>query len=292
MCNVAILCGMNNLLRSARSTRSLRVCTLAVLATLTAIPRTPLLAQEVSQEPPATSHDWWTLGAFGVAVALAAPFDSRIAAQFERPSMHRNRTVANTATTLRTLGDPGVLILSVGAFAIGRLAHRETMADVGLHATEAAVVSGVVTSVLKVMVGRARPYAVINDHAGDFHPFQFDAGFSSFPSGHTTVAFAGASVLSAELARSDFARGHRTVAHVVPSALFATATLVGVSRMYHDAHWGSDVVAGAGIGTVTGAMMVRLQHRGERSTVDKWLLPSAISPVAGGVAVNWRATFR
>ena len=94
------------------------------------------------------------------------------------------------------------------------------------------------------MVGRARPRQ--NEGALAFHGF---SGDESFPSGHTTQAFAAASVFAAE--------AHPTWAKVL---IYGIAGGIGTARMYHDAHFLSDVVAGAAIGTLTGRAVVAWGH--------------------------------
>ncbi len=65
---------------------------------------------------------------------------------------------------------------------------------------------------------------------------------TSFPSGHTTQAFAGATIFSDEFAQ------HNTWLAV---SAYASATAVGVLRVLNDRHWASDVVAGAGFGILS-----------------------------------------
>ena len=97
---------------------------------------------------------------------------------------------------------------------------------------------------LKVVVGRSRPNA--DKGSGDFHPFSSGA---SFPSGHTTQAFAVASVIAA----------HYDEPWVKVSA-YGVASLVGFARMYHGQHFLSDVLGGAVIGTVVGHSVVRFNN--------------------------------
>ena len=61
----------------------------------------------------------------------------------------------------------------------------------------------------------------------------------SFPSGHTTAAFTGATILAKEY-------GNRSVFYSVVG--YGLATTVGTLRMLNNRHWLSDVLFGAGVG--------------------------------------------
>lgn len=102
------------------------------------------------------------------------------------------------------------------------------------------VASGIVTPVLKIATGRSRPNR--NQGYNDFRPF---SGSMSFPSGHTTQAFAVASVISAHYDNL-----------LVDTVAYGVAAAAGLARTYHDAHFASDVVAGAIIGTLVGQAVV------------------------------------
>ena len=71
----------------------------------------------------------------------------------------------------------------------------------------------------------------------------------SFPSGHTSQAFAMASV----------AQHHYGWKIGVPA--YALAGLMGASRIHEDKHWLSDVVAGAALGYIAGRTVVRVNRR-------------------------------
>ncbi|MDR1342664.1 MAG: phosphatase PAP2 family protein [Prevotellaceae bacterium] len=65
---------------------------------------------------------------------------------------------------------------------------------------------------------------------------------NSYPSGHTSVAFVGATVMYHE-----FKNTNKLVAY----SGFVVATAVGILRQTNQRHWVSDVLAGAGIGVLS-----------------------------------------
>lgn len=155
----------------------------------------------------------------------------------------------------------GFVPLSLGAalWAGGAMGGNDFVEHVGIESTQAVLLSGALTIGIKGLVGRSRPNASPDD-PDEYHPGRgfFDARLASFPSGHTSAAFAVATVLSRELtARYP---GHRWL---IRSALYGAAGSVGFARMYQNAHWPSDVVTGAALGTLSG-MQSLAWHRGSR----------------------------
>ena len=135
------------------------------------------------------------------------------------------------------------------------------------------------------LLGRSRPYVTADPNPSDF---RFGRGFSgedrtSFPSGHTTVAFAAAASVTSEVQR--IWPGHTWF---VAPVMYGGATLVGLSRMYHNKHWASDVVLGAGIGTFSGIKVVRYSHSHPDNFVDRVILRTSVAPDGhGGGVVAW-----
>ncbi len=91
------------------------------------------------------------------------------------------------------------------------------------YATLALGANGIMTNLVKVAVGRQRP-----NHAD----------YRSFPSGHTSNAFTVATV-------ADQLYGHK-----VGAVAYSAATVVALSRINDNKHYLSDVIAGAGLGTI------------------------------------------
>ena len=188
--------------------------------------------------------DWLKFGIAGAAVVgTGFALDHWL-----RDASQRSRTPGrdDAASAIACFGSVcsfGVL----GVFAVVGFAgkNREAMmvAEDGLLASVLA--AGIVAPVTKFAVGRARPNAELG--STHFAPFSGDA---SFPGGHATQAFAVASVISA----------HSDQWWVSVTA-YTIAGLVGFARIYHNAHWTSDVTAGAAIGTFVGRGIVVLNDR-------------------------------
>jgi membrane-associated phospholipid phosphatase len=120
----------------------------------------------------------------------------------------------------------------------------QKLQDVSMAAIKTVVVTAVLTEAIKYAAGRARPYT--GEGAGSFHPFPGNREpYKSFPSGHTSLAFA---------VFTPFAEGYSRWIYAIPMA-------VGAGRVMQDKHWVSDVAFGGGIGFLAGYFFY---HTGKR----------------------------
>lgn len=234
-----------------------------------------------------TRRDAVTAGALVVATAAVMPFDLRTTHYLRQPALQNSTPLRSTATAFRLLGDPGTVIIGLGLYGVGRLGHAPVLADIGLHSTEALVLSAAIGGLLKGMVGRKRPYA----SPGDPRDYRFAGGFgggsrTSFPSGHSTASFTMAAAITEEISER-WPRDRWWVA----TSTYGAATLVAVSRVYNHRHWASDVIAGAALGTFSGLAVVRYMHRHPGNVFDRWLLPSAVAPVTRGTGAEFIWSF-
>ena len=128
-----------------------------------------------------------------------------------------------------------------------------------LQTGTALVCTAALTKGLKLIVDSPRPDA---------------SDSNSFPSGHCALAFAGA-----ELVRIQHGWAWGSAAYVCASA-------VAGMRLYNDAHWFSDVLAGAGTGILC-AQLSRLILPLEKRLfkIDLALTPT-LDPVSGAVCAN------
>jgi membrane-associated phospholipid phosphatase len=136
--------------------------------------------------------------------------------------------------TLSTLfgGIEGVAIMG-SVLAAGRFAKGQRFRDATYDVALAAWVTVTYTFALKYAVGRERPNEEDNQ---------------SFPSGHTSNAFAMAAALD----------GHYGKKVTIPA--YTLAALVGWARLRDNVHWLSDVLAGATLGYIVGRTTVRVNN--------------------------------
>lgn len=163
----------------------------------------------------------------------------------DHPLVNKNAPV--THLILETIKLPGWFPFSLCiALIVGLLHQRRWLA--GLPIVASGIIVGLLYSVLKWMVGRHRP-----DHG--VHPFRltpFAKGFAGlwrekslcFPSGHSSLAFATAVTLAVVLPRWR-------------ALFFVIALCTAAERVVENAHYLSDVVAGAGLGAVIGTSIAR-----------------------------------
>jgi membrane-associated phospholipid phosphatase len=228
------------------------------------------------------------LGFVGLTVAMF-PVDKAVARRLRSPSSGDNRFISGSARGFEIIADPGSIVVGAAAYAIGRVAHRRTLADIGLHTTEAIIGGSAITVVLKDALGRSRPYV---SNAKDPRDFALLKGFGdrdrqSFPSGHTTAAFAAAAAVTSEVKRIG-----PEYTWIVGPVMYGSATMVGLARMYHNKHWASDVALGAAIGTFSGLKVVRYSHNHPDNRIDRHLLSAMIQPNGNGghlagVNITW-----
>lgn len=270
--------------------RSLRdvLRTLVWLATFSA--PAPLAAQRDSAKVQKTFFVRRDLVATGVALAATAAVSSadlRIAHWARGAGVQGDSSRRRLVEQMTRLNETPLTLAALATYGIGRLSRSATTADVGLHTLEALLLTTTVSEVVRGTLGRTRPREARES------PFVFKPGNGftafetrSFPSLHTAAAFATATALVGELRE----RRPGAVPYAAP-LLYAAATVPGLTRIYLDQHWASDVVAGAFVGALLGSRVVSYAHSHRRSRLDRALLGvSAVPDGNGGVMLLVSAT--
>jgi hypothetical protein len=217
------------------------------------------------------------------------PLDKRLAGELQDSATQTNHFFKSAAKGFETIASPGAYVIGGSLYLLGRVSGHNRIADLGWHGTEAVLVGEGISYVLKGAVGRGRPYL---SNAKTPDDFDLGRGFKSgdwrsFPSGHSTTAFAAAAAVTDEKAR-----WFPNSTKFVGPAMYGGATLVGLSRMYHNRHWASDVALGAMIGTFSGRKVVQVSHTGPQNRIDRLMLGMEVVPNRyGTLNVGWNHRF-
>ena len=160
----------------------------------------------------------------------AQNFEQRI---LENLSEHRTPGITRFMQGISNTTDYIAIATPISFFIIGSANHNDEMKQKSFVIAGSLVVSVVITEGLKYIVNRQRP----STKDSLIIPAS-DMGSPSFPSGHTSDAFANATAISLAYPKWYV---------IAPSFLWAGT--VGFSRMYLGVHYPSDVLAGAIIGS-------------------------------------------
>jgi undecaprenyl-diphosphatase len=216
----------------------------------------------------------------GMAAVAIAPFDVAITRRLRSPDLQRSTAWHNGAVVFDWYGAPAARAVGPLLAVAGSVSRSPTLSDIGIHVSESYAASALVVYTLKGFAGRARPYRVTSESAYELRfvrGFQHEEPYSSFPSGHSTGSFAFASSITVEAAR-------RWPSHavLVGALAYSGAFLDGVSRVYRDMHWPSDVAAGAVVGTLSGLLVTRHQHAHPDNRLDSFARRVLFAPAADG----------
>lgn len=198
-------------------------------------------------------EDWLYFGGALVAIGASHEFDQRVRDHFATGS----NAVLNGAdkNSLRDALPAVGLIAGTGlyaAFIRDRDGYTETWSLL-----EAGLFSTVTSEALTYAAGRERPDATTS-------PNQWREGGDSFPSVHTSAAFA-IGMVFAESGNDEYRWIRRIVGYGIAGA-------TGYIRVRDNVHWLSDTVAGAALGIATARFVLNRRETESHSSVQ--LLPA------------------
>jgi len=198
---------------------------------------------------------YWALIAIVSAIALAifadvgedvaekstGGFDNAVRAWF---LAHQNPTLYKIAAALTWVGSPTIMVIV--AIAAGVWFYRSRGRSKAGVMVAAPATGGILAGGMKLLYGRARPAG-----AALFNERTF-----SFPSGHAATSAAVMVTLCYVLARE------RIISWPAATLIGGLVPLiVGLTRLYLDVHWATDVVGGWTVGLFVAAMSAALYER-------------------------------
>ncbi len=154
----------------------------------------------------------------------------------------------------------------------GVIFNNEWLRDTGILLFASVTTSGILQTLAKDVVGRARPEAGTGAYA--FKPFGGRA-YHSFPSGHTMLALATAWIMA-----------HQVKFMPLKVVFYGIPILVGLSRIYDQAHFTSDVLLGSALGIACAEAVIRLYPTFKKKLRDKQGL--SFMPTGTGFSLAYR----
>jgi hypothetical protein len=167
----------------------------------------------------------------------------------------------------------GLTFLSL--YSIGMATDNNELRVMGRHVIQSFAYAGITTTVLKIIIGRNRPF--VNQGAFIYHGFSLKNAWNSMPSGHVTVASALSETLAADI--------DKPWAYVTFYA-FDAATIFG--RLYSDEHWFSDTFLAAVIGTAAGYWVSQETDHYDMRTNEPKPTSFLIVPTLNGVTFAYQ----
>lgn len=140
------------------------------------------------------------------------------------------------------------LPLLAGIYISGKQNDDDHNCQAALHGFEALIFTAATTSVFKLSFHRHRPCETDPPNSGIWDGPSFKRKNASFPSGHTSSAFCIAALLASEYKDKP----------AIGTISISLASLVGISRIYENKHWLTDVLAGAALGFACGKLIYAL----------------------------------
>ncbi len=218
------------------------------------------LKQEFTKPFRMTGKDWKNFGLFTGGVA-AVFFVNKPIQKAALKLRNRNTGVNDISKFVTHFGGIYEGYTLAGLATYGLVFKDKKLVTTTLLATQSYITAGALQVVIKFLSGETRPsYYGPNQVAsprflGPFSKVQRDANgkktYSAFPSGHTTVAFAAATVYASEYKDQP----------LIPIIAYSAASLIGISRITENMHWTTDVLVGAALGFLSGKQVVNNYHR-------------------------------
>jgi len=158
-------------------------------------------------------------------------------------------------------------ITNAGLYGVGLLTKNEKIRKTSVLVISSSITNGVINSLLKSSVGRARP-----NHTGDpfdFQLFSSEPGYHSFPSGHTALSMTMSHAIAKQFDNI-----------WVKIGIYGIGAIPPISRLVDGAHWLTDIAFSAAISIIV------------VDSIDKFLFNSgAYNYTKPPKKISWNFTF-
>ena len=175
----------------------------------------------------------------------------------------------------------GTMALAIATPALFAIMPANEWLTIGTMYVETMLFAYGIKEWTKLLVYRARPYMYFDDYPqnkledGDWN--------CSFPSGHTTMAFAGAAFTTMVFCQCF---PDSNLKYVVAGGAFGIAAVTGALRMASGNHFLTDVLVGAAIGTACGFIVPFMHTQGFYGAFEKKSGSAKASVTPAGLAMT------
>lgn len=117
---------------------------------------------------------------------------------------------------------------NAGLYGVGLFTRNEQIRRTSVLIISSSFTTGIITSLLKTSVGRARPSAGLGNW--EFDPFSDEPKYHSFPSGHSSLSITAAHAIAKQFDNT-----------WVKIGIYSIGAIPPISRLVDNAHWITDI---------------------------------------------------
>jgi membrane-associated phospholipid phosphatase len=193
-----------------------------------------------------SSKDWTTVAIVVAGTGAVMTLDRSIKQWVQA---NRNNFFDQTSRIIEPFGNEYSPYIVGAMYLTGVLTKDRRMEHVSLVTAKSLVFTTLLTAGSKQLVRRRRP-AYTDDPFEINSMFQGGREWTSFPSGHANTVFTVATAIALQYNDKKW----------VPYVAYGIAGLTGVSRIYDNRHWATDVILGAAMGHFITKTLYRIEE--------------------------------
>lgn len=216
--------------------------------------------------------DWLNFGYVLAGAAMISLADTEVRDFFQR---NQSKTANSLIKVGEFYGEPLSVVLITGSiYLFGNIADNTWARETAVIMTAALLPGGIYQTTAKISAGRARPYLELGNTYFDL--FRREEDYYSFVSGHMLVATATSLVLA-----------NRINNVIAKSVFYSLGILTGISRLYSDDHWLSDVILGGALAAAVTQSAINW-HKTRKASVASELSFRILPKINGmTISLNW-----
>jgi len=223
-----------------------------------------------------TPSDWNKVGFVALGAGICYTQDTSIRNYFQK---NRTGNSDDAARFFMHFGDGSfTAAILVSLYVYGEYNDDDKYKRAGMLGAESIVVNSILTSGVKLTLQRPLPASGLPYDT--WYPTWNSINDLAFPSGHTSSAFAGATIIATEFSDTP----------LIPVIAYTTASLTALAMLDMDQHWASDLLPGAALGYYTAKKIESMQTR-KSTQAHRGSSDFAFFPMVSGENVSFLCSY-